>query len=221
MVARQARSVATRRKIIDAAVELFDVAGYTNTGLGDIIERAGLTKGALYHHFTSKEALGAAIVEEGCQTLLRAYLGASRSSAPAMESMIHGVFVLVDLAASDAVVRMAVSLLRLFDSFSEVSIITTTAWLDQMAEQVARAQDEGDLRTDIRATVAGEFVVGTMLGTQLLSDAISGGHDLVARTTRMWELVLAAIATEQSRPYLMEFLSRESARRIHGPVLTQ
>src|SRR5690349_17950524 len=56
MTVRQARSEVTRRKIIDAAVGLFNDVGYSNAGLGDIIEHAGLTKGALYHHFSSKEA---------------------------------------------------------------------------------------------------------------------------------------------------------------------
>ena len=47
---RQARSEATRKKIVDAAVELFTEVGYQATGLGDIIERAEMTKGALYYH---------------------------------------------------------------------------------------------------------------------------------------------------------------------------
>jgi AcrR family transcriptional regulator len=220
MVVRQARSAATRRKIIDAAVELFDAAGYANTGLGDIVERAGLTKGALYHHFTSKEALAAAIIEEGSQTLLEAYQGVSRLSAPALESMIHGVFVLVDLGATDKLVHMGAALLRAFANFSQVSTINYSAWLEEIAEQALHAQAEGDLRADVDARAASEFIVSAMLGSQLLSDAISGGHDLLARMTRTWELLLPAITTEKSLPYLLEFLSRESLRRGNGSVLT-
>ena len=59
---RQARSEATRQRIVNAAVELFSDVGYQATGLGDIIERAQLTKGALYYHFDSKEALATAII---------------------------------------------------------------------------------------------------------------------------------------------------------------
>jgi AcrR family transcriptional regulator len=53
----QARSEATRQKILDAAIDLFSEVGYAAAGLGEIIERAGTTKGHLYHHFDSKEAL--------------------------------------------------------------------------------------------------------------------------------------------------------------------
>ena len=70
---RQARSEATRKKIINAAVDLFAEVGYQATGLGDIIERAEMTKGALYYHFDSKEALATAIIEEGANTALTAF----------------------------------------------------------------------------------------------------------------------------------------------------
>ena len=61
---RQARSEATRRRILDAAVELFSEVGFAATSLGDIVERAELTKGALYYHFDSKESLASAVIEE-------------------------------------------------------------------------------------------------------------------------------------------------------------
>ena len=91
---RQARSEATRRKIIDSAVKLFSEIGYPATGLGDIIERAGLTKGALYYHFDSKESLATAIIEEGSANLVNTFRSITDASAPALESMIHGLFVL-------------------------------------------------------------------------------------------------------------------------------
>ena len=54
----QARSEATRQKILDAAIDLFSEVGYAAAGLGEIIECAGMTKGALYHHFDLTVPLG-------------------------------------------------------------------------------------------------------------------------------------------------------------------
>jgi AcrR family transcriptional regulator len=213
MIARQTRSEVTRRKIIDAAVELFNDVGYSNAGLGDIIERAGMTKGALYHHFNSKEALAVAIINDGSDILLRTFRGISRSSAPALESMIHGVLVTVNLGNTDKLVRMGAVLLRIFAKFSEASTLNYGVWLAEMAEQARRAQAEGDLRDDIDAQAAGEFIVSTMLGAELISNAVSGGEDLLERVTRTWEFLLPSIASEQSLPYLREFLARESLRR--------
>ena len=46
-MAPQARSEATRQKILGAAMDLFSEVGYATAGLGEIIDRAGMTKGLL------------------------------------------------------------------------------------------------------------------------------------------------------------------------------
>ena len=45
----------TVRRILDTAEQLFIEKGYDRASLQDIIEATGLSKGAIYHHFTSKE----------------------------------------------------------------------------------------------------------------------------------------------------------------------
>jgi hypothetical protein len=52
-----------------------------------------------------------------------------------------------------------------------------------------------------------------MLGAELISNAVSGRQDWLERVTKMWEFLLSAVASEQSLPYLREFLARESLRR--------
>ena len=69
-MARQVRSEATRRKILDAAVEVFTEVGFAAADRGAIIERTGMTKGAFYHHFDSMEALASAIIEEGANLVV-------------------------------------------------------------------------------------------------------------------------------------------------------
>jgi len=54
----------TRQDIIAKALELFSVKGYFNTSINDILEATGLTKGGLYGHFQSKEALWEAAYDE-------------------------------------------------------------------------------------------------------------------------------------------------------------
>src|SRR5262249_11751677 len=58
------RSEATRGALLDAARELFAANGFAATGRDEIAARAGVTRGALYHHFASKEALFRAVVEQ-------------------------------------------------------------------------------------------------------------------------------------------------------------
>ena len=58
------RSAATRAALIDAARPLFAEHGFGGVGTETIVRAAGVTRGALYHHFASKEALFRAVVEQ-------------------------------------------------------------------------------------------------------------------------------------------------------------
>jgi AcrR family transcriptional regulator len=174
-----------------------------------------MTKKALYHHFNFNEALAVAIIDQAFGILLKTFQGVSRSSAPALQSMIHGVLVVAELANTDKLARMAAVLLRIFaKSSARRAHSTTGVWLSEMGRQAQRAQVEEDLRGDIDAQAAGEFIVTAMLGTEPISSAVSGGEDVRwSAYTRTWKFVLPAIASEQSLPYLREFLARESLRR--------
>ncbi len=54
----------TRRRIIEKSLQLFSVKGYYNTAVNDILKATGLTKGGLYGHFPSKEAIWYAVYDE-------------------------------------------------------------------------------------------------------------------------------------------------------------
>jgi AcrR family transcriptional regulator len=216
-MARQARAEATRRKIMAAAVDLFIEHGYAATGLGDIIERAELTKGALYYHFDSRDAVAAAIIEEASAIVLGAMRGITESSAPALENIIHGTFVISDLVATDKIARTGRQLISALGEFNDAAADTYKSWMQLMIAEVAEARVEGDLRADLDVDDVAETIVGAALGAEQLANALSGGADMPRRLTRAWEVLLPAIATEESLPYFREFMARESLRHL-GPL---
>ncbi|BCH26587.1 TetR/AcrR family transcriptional regulator [Mesorhizobium sp. L-8-3] len=55
---------AMRRKVLDVAEEAFQAKGYHATSLGDLMQGAGVTGGALHHHFPTKKAIGLAVIRE-------------------------------------------------------------------------------------------------------------------------------------------------------------
>src|SRR5579875_1575903 len=150
-MARQVRSEATRRKILDAAIDVFSEVGYAAASWGTIIERTGMTKGALYHHFDSKESLASAIIEEGSDTLLLAFRNMSGPSSPALENLIHGTFVIAQLTGSDKMARTAQQLTVALSGFNEATSRVFTNWLAVMTAEARKAGSEGDLREGLTA----------------------------------------------------------------------
>jgi AcrR family transcriptional regulator len=94
-----------RRKVLDAAAELFPSRGYTLTSLQDIAQRAGVTLGAMHHHFASKKALGLAVVRERVRPALEETWLAPVSNARTAAEGIAEAFAAIceDLDARQAV----------------------------------------------------------------------------------------------------------------------
>ena len=214
---RQARSEATRRRIIDSAIDLINEIGYPAAGLADIIERAELTKGALYYHFDSKEALATTIIEEGATTVLDAFRAAGRSSSPAMENIVHGLFVVTDVLGTDRVAQAAGRLLRTFGGFNPAAKQTYATLLDEMTRLTTSAITEGDLRDDVDPEEASNAIIGALLGAELLSSALADSKDLRVRFGKVWAVMLPALISQDSLAYYREFLARQSLRAPRAP----
>jgi TetR/AcrR family transcriptional repressor of nem operon len=58
-----AKAAPARQKLLDAAFALIRAKGYSATSVDDLCAEAGVTKGAFFHHFDTKEALGVAAAE--------------------------------------------------------------------------------------------------------------------------------------------------------------
>jgi len=214
-MAQQARSEATRWKILNAAVDLFGDVGYTSIGLGDVIERAALTKGALYYHFDSKESLAEAIIAEASARVWNAVDAINHGPIPGMEKVIRSSFVIAGIVTGDPLARTGAQLMRALGEFNETATQTYTGMQMLITELVKQAGAEGDLSADVDPEVVGELLIATYLGAELLSIGTST-NDLVGRLQRAWSLLLPAIVDDAALPYFREFLQRE-ALRAPGP----
>ena len=61
-------ALSAKQKLLDASLSLFRERGFAATTVDDLCHRAGVTKGAFFHHFESKDALGVAAVEHWSRT---------------------------------------------------------------------------------------------------------------------------------------------------------
>jgi AcrR family transcriptional regulator len=213
-MARQVRSEATRRKILDAAVDVFNEVGYATADRGAIIERTGMTKGAFYHHFDSMGALASAIIEDGAKLVVTELGAMSDSFSPALENILHSTFITADLFASNKVVRTAEQLTLAFGKFNDTAAAAYTTWVEAMTVQARRAIAEGDIRAELDPHVVSESIIAATFGARILGPTPAGSNDLIRRLTQMWELLFPAIVTDTSLAYYREFLAREALRHV-------
>jgi len=109
-VNRQAsRSASTRAKLIRAARRLFARNGYAAVGTEEIVRRAGVTRGALYHQFADKQDLFLAVYEQVEQELterVAATLGEVSSPFAALRA---GIRVFLDACRAPEVQRIVLT----------------------------------------------------------------------------------------------------------------
>jgi len=88
----QIRSAETRQKILSSAARLFSLNGYDNTGVAEICEAAGVSKGAFYHHFPSKQDVFMSILNEWLDQLSRQMQNSRLASYSVPDGLIDQVF---------------------------------------------------------------------------------------------------------------------------------
>jgi AcrR family transcriptional regulator len=146
--------------VLRAAIELFNRKGYDATSIGDIAEELGVTKSAVYHHVPSKDHLLAEALDEALRELEAAVSAATAADGSAYDRLRgvvrRSVVVLVEH-------QPAVTLLLRVHGNGE----TETTALDRrrridarLAVLVARAAEEGALRSDLDPDLVSRLLFG-------------------------------------------------------------
>ncbi|MER7107368.1 ScbR family autoregulator-binding transcription factor [Streptomyces sp. NPDC000229] len=176
----------TRLALMRAAAEVFDEHGYVGAGINKILKRAGLTAGALYFHFGSKEGLAKAVIN-----------AQQESIEPLLES--EGLQRLVDITLvwshrllEDPLLRAGVQLS--LDQEGLADGAPFESWRELMAGCLREARELGQLREGADPEVIARFVVGACTGVHLYSRQVDGRNGLPQRVREMWDCLLPGIA---------------------------
>ena len=109
MSSRAQQSEATRRKLIRVARDLFARNGFSDVATEELVRRAGVTRGALYHHFRDKPDLFAAVVEELEQDVMERVAAAALSVTDPWEQQRAAIGAYLDVCLEPAVQRIVLT----------------------------------------------------------------------------------------------------------------
>jgi AcrR family transcriptional regulator len=188
-LARQDRAERTRNAILDAAAAVFDERGFAGASLSEILARAGVTKGALYFHFSSKEELAMALIDEQWRTGL-----------PSVDRDEPGLQTVIDISHAFAhnirhnVRARACNRLVLEANFSRPTPEVYERWIGLLTEILTKAKEQGDLRNEWDPALVADWVSATFLGIQFHSGVFNGRADLHDRLTVLWRIALPGLA---------------------------
>jgi TetR/AcrR family transcriptional repressor of nem operon len=159
----------TRKLLLEAAFSEVYKSGFQGTDIDTIIRAAGVTKGALYHHFASKEALGYAIVDEVVTEItLEKWVRPLQNP----EDPIGAIIAIIestslapdDLRGGCPLNNLAQEMSPLDEGFRARLAKVFNDWLNAIAEALRVGQKRGLVRDDIDPDETAGFLIATYEG---------------------------------------------------------
>jgi AcrR family transcriptional regulator len=146
---RAAQGRATREQLIEVATRLFAERGYEDTSIEAVLAAAGVSRGALYHHFAGKDALFSGVVESAENRIMAELATATGDAQDAVAALEAAALAWIDLAGDPVIQRVI-----LIDAPSVLGWERWRAMDEQHALGAARAMvqaisDSGRLAPDL------------------------------------------------------------------------
>ncbi|MBB5960193.1 AcrR family transcriptional regulator [Saccharothrix tamanrassetensis] len=196
-----AQGARTRAGLIAASIELFDRDGYEGTSLDSVCRAISVTKGALYRHFPSKQALAVAVVEEHFRRWHEVRVEVEGSGAGPLQTLIDLTHRMGSLTRTDRTVRVGVRLLftsELFELLAGVHFVSLVAMVRDLLGQ-AVAADEVRPSLDTREEADG--IAAAVIGAQAMTVITSRG-DPADRLATMWRHRLEHLVAPERRAHV-------------------
>jgi AcrR family transcriptional regulator len=173
--------------LLQAAFQQVYRYGFQSAGIDTILATTNVTKGALYYHFESKEALGHAIVDEIVAKLVRDrwLLPLERSKDKDPIDALIGILQAIptrprDVRAGCPLVNLAQEMSPLDEQFRKRLERLFLAWREGIATLLRKGQARGTVRRDLNADEAASFLVAMVEGYEVLAKN--------AQDVKVWEV---------------------------------
>ena len=180
----------TRERLLTVAHDLFAERGYAAVGTEEFVARAGVTRGALYHHFRDKQDLFRAVFERLEARIIGAIAAQMQSVADPWELMVAGVRAFLDACTEPAVLRIALLDAPAVLGWHEWREIDARYGLGLVSFGLRNAMDQGVFREQEVAPLA-HLLVGAMAEAGMM---IADSEDPEATRRQVEPPLLAMLA---------------------------
>ncbi|GAA3302567.1 ScbR family autoregulator-binding transcription factor [Streptomyces cinereospinus] len=209
MAGKQKRSERTVERLVTAAAERFAQHGYVRATLADISGHAGVTKGALFFHFSTKEEVAMAVQERGREVMERAVIHLQAAGGTYLQLVVDLTFVLGRLLREDVFVRASVRIAREREPGDGDGLVTGRGvpddegtpdfygqWLGRLGGLLDEARRAGELGGSVAQSSARTPVAAAVSGLETLTWLGVPADECETWLADLWELTLPALASE-------------------------
>lgn len=166
----------TRQKILESAFQEIHLQGFQAASLNSILKRSDVTKGALYHYFPDKKALGFAVVEELIKgAVLQFWLRPLEEASDPIDGL-KGLINTAGKSLSDEDVLLGCPLNNLClemspidDGFRQRVKQVYELWREGFAWALRAGQADGTVKSTINAMDCATFIVASLAGCRSLA----------------------------------------------------
>lgn len=194
---KQSRAENTRLHLVRSAAELFDRNGFSGATLEDVSRAAGVTKGAFYFHFSSKDELAGAIQAEACEMLRAAVYRSRDESAPALQALVDLTHELAHWLATEAVVRASLRTARECGHRGAPFLDFYVDLLAAVESMLSGASVAGEVAERVTVEQASTLVLTICAGMDMLWWSGIRDGDIRQNVRAMWELILPGMVSER------------------------
>ncbi|MCX4665741.1 ScbR family autoregulator-binding transcription factor [Streptomyces sp. NBC_01381] len=190
---KQERSARTRHRVLMGAAELFTERGFRHTSVKDVADRVEMTKGAVYFHYPTKEALAVAIVDEHYARWPKMF-GEIRDEGLGPVDTVVRMLEWAAEAFQDDVIVQAGARLQIERPQIDVELPTPYVdWIARIESLLTSAREAGELRAGVAPDEAARSLVSAFFGSQHVSDVLNSRADVVPRWQELSALLFHAI----------------------------
>ncbi|MGW0827652.1 ScbR family autoregulator-binding transcription factor [Streptomyces sp. NPDC002845] len=211
-MARQERSERTLERLVVAAAEQFAAHGFVKTSLAEVSSAAGVTKGALFFHFSSKDHLADAVLARG-QDVLETTVEDLRDTEPVhLQVVVDVTHALNKLLRENPFVRASVRIARERVDERPGPLDFYALWLDRVEKLLERARQNGELGRSVADVSARTLVTAAVSGVETLAWMRVSHPEVETWLANLWELVLPLLRAEDAEQDI-----RTTAPHVGGP----
>lgn len=183
----------TRSAIAAEAARQFDERGYPGATMRSIADALGLTVGALFFHFPSKESLAAHVVDAAAERERTALTEVAAAGSP-LELLVRESIRLVELYRDDVGVAAALRLARDLPASLDVGSRPSDRWRERAAAALRQAQAQEELRAGLDLDAVAYQSVAVVLGVLQMADERASRAELPSRLRGVWQVLVPALA---------------------------